>query len=170
MAAPLRPSELGPRLALVYQVVGPLYRRVQRRVEHDEPVMGMSVGVRAVLDELRREAPATVPELARRLDLSRQFIQRMVNDARAARWVETTANPAHRRSSLLVLTPAGEQVIDRVVTREHELLSHVGGELTAHDIDTTLRVLREMLAGLDRLDRLEADGAAGAETPAGAPP
>jgi DNA-binding MarR family transcriptional regulator len=152
MARPLRPSELGPRLAGVYQVLGPLYRAAQRRVETDEPVMGMSVGVRAVLDELTLQAPATVPELARRLGLSRQFVQRMVNDARDAHWVTLLENPAHARSSLIDLSGRGESAIHDVHEREHELMGRVGGRLTAQDVETTLRVLREMLATLERLE------------------
>lgn len=149
---PLPPAELGPRLAEVYRVVGPLYRRVLRRVERDQPAMGMSVGVRAVLDELLRAGSLTVPEIARRQDLSRQFVQRMVNDALAASWVALQPNPAHRRSSLVHLTPDGEAAIERVVQREHDLMSRVGGEVTPAEIDATLRVLGEMLAAVDALD------------------
>ena len=148
----LPPERLGERLAEVYLVVGPLYRRVLRRVEQDQPVMGMSVGVRAVLDELRRTGPATVPEVARRQDLSRQFVQRMVNDALGQGWAEAIVNPAHRRSSLIRLTAAGTAAIDAVVSREHALMSRVGGDLTDADVDTTLRVLREMLAALGDLE------------------
>ncbi|WP_298331408.1 MarR family winged helix-turn-helix transcriptional regulator [Haloactinopolyspora sp.] len=159
---PLPPDELGLRLAEVYRVVGPLYRRALRRVERDQPAMGMSVGVRAVLDELRRTGALTVPGLARRLDLSRQFVQRMVNDAHTATWVELRANPAHRRSSLVTITPAGEAAIDRVARREHELMSQVGGGLTRGEIDATLRVLGEMLAALDAVDdTVSGDGPTG---------
>jgi DNA-binding MarR family transcriptional regulator len=149
---PLPPQRLAERLAEVYLVVGPLYRRVLRRVEQDQPVMGMSVGVRAVLDELRRAGPATVPDVARRQDLSRQFVQRMVNDAMAEGWAEAVTNPAHRRSSLIRLTAAGRVAIDAVVRREHDLMGRIGGDLTDADIDTTLRVLHEMLSGLAALE------------------
>lgn len=152
MTTPLPPTDLGVRLAEVYHVVGPLYRAAQRHVASTEPVMGMSVGVRAVLDSLRRDSPATVPDLARRLDLSRQFVQRMANDAHDAGWLDFRRNPAHRRSSLLTTTAAGDRAIRRVLDREHGLLGHVGGNLTADDVDTTLRVLHEMLAAVNRLD------------------
>jgi DNA-binding MarR family transcriptional regulator len=151
VSTPLSSERLGERLAEVYLVVGPLYRRVLRRVELDQPVMGMSVGVRAVLEQLDREGPGTVPHLARSQDLSRQFVQRMVNDATASGWVEAVANPAHRRSSLIRVTPAGAAAIRAVVRREHELMARVGGGITDDDVDTTLRVLRSMLAGLEEL-------------------
>jgi DNA-binding MarR family transcriptional regulator len=152
MAGAVEPSRLGVRLAEVYRLLGPLYRQVQRRVEADEPVMGMSTGVRAVLDELAQVRQATVPALAARLGISRQFVQRMVNDAIAARWVVRGDNPAHRRSSLLALTPDGRRAIGAVLDREHELMGRTPGALTDDDIDTTLRVLAAMRAALDALE------------------
>ncbi len=152
-AAPLPPDALAARLAEVYLVVGPLYRKVARVVERDEPTMGMSTGVRAVLEQLRREGDVTVPTIAAEQDLSRQFVQRMVNDARAAGFVELRDNPRHRRSSLVHLTEQGSTAIEAVVAHEHRLLGRVAGDLTGADVDTTLHVLRSMLAGLEDVGR-----------------
>ena len=149
---PLNPDRLAERLAEVYLVVGPLSRKVLRVVEQSQPVMGMSVGVRAVLDQLRRDGARTVPQMARTQDLSRQFVQRMVNDASTLGWVEAVDNPAHRRSPLIRITPDGERAIAAVIAREHALMSRVPGDLTGSDIDTTLRVLRAMLAGLEDVE------------------
>ena len=148
MSTPLPPEALAARLADVYLVVGPLYRRVSRAVERDQPVMGMSVGVRAVLEQLHREGESTVPAIAAAQELSRQFVQRMVNDARAAELVELVDNPRHRRSSLVRLTADGRAAIAAVVDREHRLLRQVAGGLTAAEVDATLRVLRAMLDGV----------------------
>jgi DNA-binding MarR family transcriptional regulator len=144
---------LAVRLAEVYLVVGPLYRKVLRAVDRDQPVMGMPVGVRAVLDQLRREGPRTVPAMAREQDLSRQFVQRMVHHAADGGWVRSVPNPEHRRSQLIRLTAAGEGAIDAVHAREHALLRDVDGGLTAADVTATLRVLRAMEAALDRVER-----------------
>lgn len=140
------PDALGERLTEVFDLVGPLYRRVSRAVESSEPVEGLSVGVRAILDLLRSHDPMTVPQMGRALALSRQFIQRMVNDAVAAGLVEPIPNPAHSRSSLIRPTPAGLAAITAVRAREHELLRQVGGDLTMGDIDACLRVLAAMYA------------------------
>lgn len=153
MSTALPPDDLADRLARVYAVIGPVYRKVARIVEADEPVNGMSVGVRAVLDHLRREGACTVPRIAERQELSRQFIQRVVNDARDAGFVELVDNPAHRRSRLVHLTAAGREAIEAVVAREQALMGQVGGELTADELDATLRVLHHMKAALDDIDR-----------------
>src|SRR5690625_6399370 len=92
----LPPDQLAARLAEVYVEIGPLYRKVARIVERSQPVMGMSVGVRAVLEQLSRLGERTVPQLARAQDLSRQFVQRMVNDAKEAGFVELARSEERR--------------------------------------------------------------------------
>lgn len=149
---PLPPDELAARLAEVYLLVGPLYRRVLRKVELGEEIEGLGVGVRAVLDMLRRAGPMTVPQMGRAQALSRQFVQRMVNDAAEHGFVEAVPNPAHRRSSLISLTGSGRAVIDAVVAREHGLLGQVGGELTQADVDACVKVLSRMLDALSDVD------------------
>ncbi|GAA2345061.1 MarR family transcriptional regulator [Saccharopolyspora halophila] len=147
---PLPPEELGPRLAEVYAVVGPLYRRAARVVEQETPHTGLSVGVRAVLERLEMAGePETVPQIARSLELSRQFVQRMVNESLERGFVELDANPAHRRSSLVRLTEPGQAAIRAVQASEHRTLGEVAGEITGPEVDTTLRVLRRMLAAVE---------------------
>lgn len=153
MPTPLEPDDLADRLAEVYVAIGPVYRKVARIVERDQAVMGMSVGVRNVLDQLHRSGPLTVPQMARAQDLSRQFVQRMVNDARDSGFAEIADNPEHRRSSLIHLTADGRTAIEAVAAREHRLMGRVGGDLTAAELDATLRVLHHMLAGLETIER-----------------
>ncbi|MEV0692183.1 MarR family winged helix-turn-helix transcriptional regulator [Streptomyces sp. NPDC050388] len=149
----------------VFDLIGPLYRRVQRKVEEgaqgaqgaytgeqDQAVEGLSVGVRAVLDLLHKHGPMTVPQMGRAQAISRQFVQRMVNDAAARDLVESIPNPAHQRSSLIRLTEKGRAAIAAVVAREHAVLREVGGDLTDADVRTCVRVLAQMLALFDTVD------------------
>ncbi|MFG2092338.1 MarR family winged helix-turn-helix transcriptional regulator [Streptomyces sp. NPDC048612] len=129
-----------------------LYRRVQRKVEQAAPVEGLSVGVRAVLDLLCDKGPMTVPQMGRAQALSRQFVQRMVNDAADRKLVEITPNPAHQRSSLIRLTDEGRAAITAVLAREHALLRHVQGNLTDSDVRACVQVLTEMLALFDQVE------------------
>ncbi|WP_280718159.1 MarR family transcriptional regulator [Kitasatospora sp. MAP5-34] len=135
----------------VFALVGPLYRRVQRKIEQDA-AQGISVGVRAVLDLLREHGPMTVPQMGRAQSLSRQFVQRMVNDAAARELVESIPNPAHQRSSLIRLTDDGHAAITAVTAREHALLRQAGGDLTDADVTTCVRVLGRMLELFDDVD------------------
>ncbi|EPH40087.1 helix-turn-helix domain-containing protein [Streptomyces aurantiacus] len=149
---PLEPDALGHRLTEVFDLVGPLYRRVQRKVEESEPIEGLSVGVRAVLDLLRKGGPMTVPQMGRAQSLSRQFVQRMVNDAAARGLVEVTDNPAHRRSSLIRLTDEGEAAMAAAAAREHAVMRHVRGDLTDADVTACVQVLTRMLELFDDVD------------------
>ncbi|WP_030679163.1 MarR family winged helix-turn-helix transcriptional regulator [Streptomyces sp. NRRL B-1347] len=149
---PLDPDALAGRLAEVFDLVGPLYRRAQRKVEQAEPIEGLSVGVRAVLDLLRGHGPLTVPQMGRAQSLSRQFVQRMVNDAAARGLVESAPNPAHRRSSLIRLTPEGRSAIAAATAREHAVMRQVRGDITDADVTACVHVLTRMLELFDDVD------------------
>ncbi|MEW2136284.1 MarR family transcriptional regulator [Streptomyces sp. NPDC005409] len=148
----LASEELTDRLTEVFDLVGPLYRRTQRTVEQDVSVEGLSVGVRAVLNLLRQYGPMTTPQMGRAQALSRQFVQRMVNDAAARGLVESAPNPAHKRSSLIRLTEQGQTVITAVIDREREVLRQVGGDLADAEVDTCLRVLSRLLELMGDVD------------------
>ncbi|MFD9123594.1 MarR family winged helix-turn-helix transcriptional regulator [Kitasatospora sp. NPDC059571] len=140
----------------VFALVGPLYRRVQRKIEQDA-AQGVSVGVRAVLDLLREHGPMTVPQMGRAQSLSRQFVQRMVNDAAARNLVESIPNPAHQRSSLIRLTDDGRAAITAVTAREHALLRRAAGDLTDAEVAACVRVLGRMLELFDDVDLSNAE-------------
>lgn len=96
--------------------------------------------------------PMTVPQMGRTLALSRQFVQRMVNEAAGQDLVEAVPNPAHQRSFLIRLTDTGRTTIDALVARERVLLERASGDLTAADIDACVRVLTRMLALFEDVD------------------
>ncbi|MEU4535536.1 MarR family winged helix-turn-helix transcriptional regulator [Streptosporangium sp. NPDC023825] len=146
------PNEPADRLAEVFDLVGPLYRRAQRKVEQDAPIAGLSVGVRAVLNMLCEHGPMTVPQMGRAQALSRQFVQRMINDAAARNLVEFAPNPAHKRSSLIRLTEEGRAAIAAVIDRERAVLRQAGGELSDTEIAACIRVLSHLLRFLDHVD------------------
>lgn len=150
--APLPPDDLGHRISEVFDLVGALYRRGLRKLEQGEEVEGVSVGVRSVLTLLHRYGPMTVPQMGRVMTLSRQFVQRMVNDAASGGWAEATPNPAHQRSSLIRITAEGEAVITAILAREHALNRQVGGDLTESELRACARVLKEMLKTFDHAD------------------
>lgn len=137
----------------MFDLVGALYRRGLRKLEQDEAVAGVSVGVRSVLVLLHRYGPMTVPQMARIMALTRQFVQRMTNEAMERGWTEATPNPAHQRSSLIRITDDGGAVITAILAREHALNRQVGGgELTDAELRACVRVLKEMLRTFDHVD------------------
>ena len=129
-------------VAQVFDLLGPLYRQTVRNLEQSS---GVPVGVRAVLDLLRVRARLTVPRIADVLGLSRQFVQRCVNAAETEGWVVLADNPAHQRSSLVVVTPAGRSVVEQIRAAEAQSLAAVAEGLDGADVAATLRVLTRLL-------------------------
>lgn len=67
----------------------------------------------------------TVPQVARRLGVSRQNVQRVVNDLLSEGIAEQVPNPDHRTSPLVRLTPEGKVVlagINHVAADAHRAL------------------------------------------------
>lgn len=89
-----------------------------------------------------------MPVIAAALVVSRQYVQRMAHEAEAQGLVAIVDNPAHRRSSLLELTPGGRAAIERILGREQAVL-RAGGQLPARDVRACLRVLRHLHATLE---------------------
>ena len=134
-------------LATVFDLLGPLYRQTVRNLEQASTV---PVGVRAVLDLLRVRESLTVPRIAEVLGLSRQFVQRCVNEAEEVGWVESRPNPAHQRSSLVVITESGRQLVTGIRAGEAESLAPVAATMSRDDVAACVRVLTQLL-GLARL-------------------
>ena len=129
-------------LAHVFDLLGPLYRQTARSLEASA---GLPVGVRAVLDLLRIRSALTVPRIADILGLSRQFVQRCVNEAAEDGWVMLRANPAHQRSSLVVLTERGRARVAAIRAAEAQALVPVAEALSADDVAACVRVLTRLL-------------------------
>jgi DNA-binding MarR family transcriptional regulator len=107
--------------------------------------------------ETVQDAPATVAQIARRLHLARQGVQRLadvlVRDGLAA----YEDNPAHRRAKLLRLTPSGRSTLRTIQAAQAAWADALGAEVGEED-------LRQAGILLDRVLR-----AVGSHAP-GAPP
>jgi DNA-binding MarR family transcriptional regulator len=134
----------GPALYEVLRQVRPLTLNSARVVEASLRPQGLSVGMRAVLEILADHGPAAVPAIADRLDLARQGVQRHVDDLIGLGYVEARPNPAHRRSVLIALTPAGAELIDRVRNDELRHLAAMAQDCTSEEITAAVKVLRAL--------------------------
>lgn len=145
----------GAALYEVVRQVRPLVLNSARVVEASLRPHRLTVGMRAVLEVLAGHGAATVPSVAERLDLARQGVQRHVNDLVDLGYVRVRDNPAHRRSVLIVMTPAGAELFDRIRADELDRLAGMAGECTPEEIAAALKVL----TALNRDVRRRATGA-----------
>jgi DNA-binding MarR family transcriptional regulator len=123
--------------------------QVGEQVHAREPV---TLGMRAVLEHLAREGPATVPDIARARYVTRQHIQMLVNGLVEREQVQLHSNPAHKRSPLIRLTLKGERTIKRMMAKERRLFEGNFGMSTA-DLQRAAETLRAVRAGLERAPR-----------------
>jgi DNA-binding MarR family transcriptional regulator len=91
----------------------------------------------------------TVPQIARRMGLTRQSVQASVNRLRGDAVVKAAENPDHRRSPLIQLTELGRKKYAALQRRQITWVNELGAGLKVSDLATTARVLAELS---DRLD------------------
>jgi DNA-binding MarR family transcriptional regulator len=95
----------------------------------------------------------TVPQIARRLGVSRQNVQRVVNDIEAEGLATYQPNPDHKASPLVILTAAGERALQRIntaVDRDHEQLLE---QFPERDVDRLRALLDRFTIAMKNLDR-----------------
>ncbi|MFN3363295.1 MAG: hypothetical protein ACK40W_04970 [Allorhizobium sp.] len=108
----------------------------------------LTVRMRAVLEILHAHGSASVPEIAMKLEIKRQYVQLMINETLAEGLTVGRTNPRHKRSTMIALTPKGQSLIEEVVMREKRLVEQLGAEIDASDIETALQVVRILLEKL----------------------
>jgi DNA-binding MarR family transcriptional regulator len=95
------------------------------------------------------ERPLTVPQIARRMGLTRQSVHTTVNRLLADEMVELAPNADHRRSPLVDLTDRGRATYQAVDRKQAAWVNQLAAGLTRSDLDTAARVLGELSTRLE---------------------
>lgn len=96
------------------------------------------------------DRPQPVAWLARNMGVSRQNVQRIVNDLLRAQFVALTANPHHRRASLVVLTDKGQQAFDAAMRLQAPLVDALAEGLEVKDLETAHNVIKAVCRKLEQ--------------------
>ncbi len=112
--------------------------------------LGINASTRAVLEFLAENGPATVPEIARSRNVSRQHIQQLADALVAAGYCACAGNPAHRRSQLLQMTETGRVVFAAAMAREKVYLERMSAEFPAGDLARAADALERFHALLEQ--------------------
>jgi len=99
--------------------------------------------------------PLTVPQIARRMGLTRQAVQESVNRMLAEALVEARDNLDHRRSPLIGLTELGRRKYTAVDQRQSRWINELAAGLQITDLAAAARVLRDLG---DRLESSQRHG------------
>lgn len=92
--------------------------------------------------------PEPVAHLARTMGLTRQGVQRIVNELVADGLVGLAANPHHARARLVVFTPKGREVYDAAEALRRPWLAALAADLVPADVEKTLALLGVLRARL----------------------
>ena len=128
----------------------PLMQAAEGCVEAGLAGTNLTVRMRAVLEILDKYGEQTVPELAARLEIQRQYVQIMCNETLASGFIEQRANPRHKRSPILALTDHGRTLIEEIISKEMKIMEEMSEDLSKEDIATALKVV---LAVAERLKK-----------------
>jgi DNA-binding MarR family transcriptional regulator len=107
------------------------------------------------------ERPLTVPQIARRMGLTRQSVHATVKRLVRDRLVELAPNADHRRSQLVCLTELGQARYAAIDRRQALWVNRLADGIRRGELETTARVLGELCR------RLETDRAEDAENDQG---
>jgi DNA-binding MarR family transcriptional regulator len=148
--------------ALVDETVA-LFHRLAWVAEQIYGEEGRSTARRGILRGLLRYGPQTVPELARARSVRRQTLQPVVRALCEDGLVELIENERHLRSPLARITTRGEALVLKMDRIDAKVISAVGRDMPARDIEVTSRTLRELRERFETSVRWRAIAAAHAE-------
>jgi DNA-binding MarR family transcriptional regulator len=94
----------------------------------------------------------TVPQIARRLGVSRQNIQRLTNELVDEGLATLGHNPDHKSSPIVNLTPTGQAVLERINTNAATYNQHIHQSLGSQRIEELRTALRELTDLIKTLD------------------
>jgi DNA-binding MarR family transcriptional regulator len=93
--------------------------------------------------------PKTVPQIARRLGVTRQNVQRIADLLVDENWAVFEDNPDHRGSPHLVLNKRGRAALDQLTRAADSHYARLARKLPAAEIASIHRTLRRLIAATD---------------------
>lgn len=86
----------------------------------------------------------SVAHIARNMGLSRQAVQRVVNELENERFVAFAPNPHHARAKLVTMTDKGTRAYAAAMERQRPWAADLGARIAADEIRAALKVLRSV--------------------------
>jgi len=134
--------------ALVPLIIADIYELAGRFRNNGEAIAG-TVGQTQARWQVMSAAsaePKTVPQIARRLGVTRQNVQRIADFLVAESWASFEPNPDHRGSPYFVLNRRGRDVLDRLTVAAASHHGRLARRLAAAELQSIHRSLRRLLS------------------------
>jgi DNA-binding MarR family transcriptional regulator len=94
--------------------------------------------------------PLTVPQIARRMGLTRQAVQATVNQLHRDALVDTSDNLDHRRSPLITLTELGHRKYAALDRHQVAWINELSAGLKVSDLAAAARLLHDLSDNLEK--------------------
>ncbi len=108
----------------------------------------LSVADRAVMEFLHPRRELSVPEIARRYDVSRQHVQVTVNALVTKGLLRSVENPKHKRSRLMRLSRLGRNTFEEIRRNESAVVDRIFRDVPDDALETTHETLKALLQNL----------------------
>lgn len=113
--------------------------------------LGLNTSHRAVLEWLSEHGRKTVPQIAAAKSVSRQHIQKIVDELIGKGHADLEANPAHKRSPFVVLTQSGASLFAEMQRREAPFIERLAASTDQGSLMQSLSELQRFTDSLSRL-------------------
>ena len=91
----------------------------------------------------------SVAQIARKMGLARQNVQRIANVLKQEGIVEYVPNPDHQRAKLVCLTERGRKAAKELARRQEAWANEIASRVSVSEIRDALEVLRKLRSGLE---------------------
>ncbi|MGH1538466.1 MAG: MarR family winged helix-turn-helix transcriptional regulator [Gammaproteobacteria bacterium] len=93
----------------------------------------------------------TVSQIARRMGLTRQAVQRIVNDLVKLGMIEVKPNVDHKRASLVSISKSGAVAMDKINKAQIAWVNQLSDGLSERQLNQALRLLERVKTRCDEL-------------------
>jgi DNA-binding MarR family transcriptional regulator len=122
-----------------------LFRAMAARAEQYLADAKLTAADRAVMEFLYPETLMSVPQIARRYQVSRQHIQATVNALLDKGLLRSVENPRHKRSRLIRLSNLGRECFEDIRHNEGEEIAELFAGISDQSLTTTRTTLNALL-------------------------
>ncbi len=137
-------SALTEVILATFRLNGRLMEAAQRMAAEGGLTAAWWQVIGGVLDE-----PRPVAEVARRMGMTRQGVQRIADLLVDRGLAEYRPNPAHRRAKLLACTEAGYWAVRRISLAQHPWANRVGAAIGVDDLIAARTTMEQLIAVLE---------------------
>jgi len=118
--------------------------------------LGLTSARWQVLGAIETEGrPLTVAQIGRRMGLSRQAVQRIVNDLKILRFVTLKDNPDHKRARLVALTPSCVETMNKLDETQARWANELAEEFSETALKRATRLLSDIFERCAAIEQAE---------------